>query len=36
VTGVTKGQVIDVVLWVRAKTGSASSTVNVALFEPFE
>ncbi|HEX5064351.1 MAG TPA: hypothetical protein VFV99_33480 [Kofleriaceae bacterium] len=34
--GVTKGQVMDAVLWVRAKAGTATSTVNVTLFEPYE
>jgi hypothetical protein len=34
--GITKGQVVEAVLWVRAKTGTANSTVNLHLFEPFE
>jgi hypothetical protein len=34
--GITKGQIVDAVLWVRAKNGTATSTVNLHLFEPFE
>lgn len=34
--GITKGQLVDVVLWVRAKSGTATSTVNLHLFEPYE
>jgi hypothetical protein len=34
--GVTKGQIVNAVLWVRAKSGTATSTVNLHLFEPFE
>jgi len=34
--GVTKGQVMDAVLWVRAKAGTATSTVSLHLFEPLE
>jgi len=34
--GITKGQIIDAVLWVRAKRGTATSTVNLHLFEPYE
>jgi hypothetical protein len=34
--GVTKGQIVSAVLWVRAKTGTATSTVNLHLFEPLD
>jgi hypothetical protein len=34
--GVTKGQVVNAVLWVRAKSGTASSTVQLHLFEPLD
>jgi len=34
--GVEKGQVMSAVLWVRAKAGTASSTVSLHLFEPYE
>jgi hypothetical protein len=34
--GIEKGQLVDVVLWVRAKSGTATSTVSLYLFEPYE
>ena len=34
--GVTKGTIIDAVLWVRAKNGAATTTIGVTLFEPYE
>jgi hypothetical protein len=34
--GIEKGQLVDAVLWVRAKTGTATSPLRLYLFEPFE
>jgi hypothetical protein len=34
--GIDKGQLVEAVLWVRAKAGSATSQVQLHLFEPLE
>ncbi len=34
--GIEKGQLVSAVLWVRAKSGTATPTVQLRLFEPFE
>ena len=34
--GYATGEVYEAVLWVRAKTGSATTTVDVYLLEPYE